>query len=158
MMLMCYTTKLKLWLITSNQCLWLFNWTFAERIWNFTQPCQKICTKNTSGKCWQIAFNIGHDLGITRLLHVSEICLMVLLSNAESKRVFLFLWICFPKRNKQHMKPLNHFYIMCSLIKTSACKDILKMKTCLWLSFLMVLYRKIRDIYKVTNIWKIKSS
>ena len=42
-------------------------------------------------------FCIGHDLGIHNLLHVLEVCLAVPLSNAESERVFSFLWHTFSK-------------------------------------------------------------
>ena len=48
--------------------------------------------KNKPEKCWQIIFNIGCDLGIRYFLHVIEICLVIPLSNAKSKRVSSFLW------------------------------------------------------------------
>ena len=52
-------------------------------------------SKSSSERCWSIAFPNGHDLGIHNLLYYLEICLAAPLSNAESERVFLFLWcIC----------------------------------------------------------------
>ena len=59
--------------------------------------------KSSSERCWPILFCNGHDLGIHNLLHVLEICLTAPLSNAESERVFSFLWLIFSKQ-QQSMK------------------------------------------------------
>ena len=47
--------------------------------------------------CWSIILRIGDDLGIRYLLHILEICLVALLSNAESERVFSLLRHIFSK-------------------------------------------------------------
>ena len=60
-------------------------------------------SKSSSERCWPIIFRKGHDLGIHNLLHVLEICLTAPLSNAESERVFSFLWLIFSKE-RQSMK------------------------------------------------------
>ena len=60
-------------------------------------------SKSSSEKCWPIISHNGHGLGIHNLLHVLEICLAVPLSNAESGRVFSFLWCIFSKE-QQSMK------------------------------------------------------
>ena len=54
-------------------------------------------------KCWPIVFKIGSDLGITNLLHLIEICLVMLLANAKAERLFSFLWQVFSKEH-QSMK------------------------------------------------------
>ena len=61
-------------------------------------------SKSSSERCWPIIFRKGHDLGIHNLLHVLEICLTAALSNAESERVFSFLWVIFSKEQQS----INH--------------------------------------------------
>ena len=61
---------------------------------------QRYVSKSTPEKCWPNIFKIGRDLGICNLLHVIEICLVVPLSNAESERVFSFLWRIFSKERQ----------------------------------------------------------
>ena len=57
----------------------------------------KFTSKHTPEKCWAIIFNIKQDLGVTNILQLVEICLVIPLSNAESERVFSFLWRLFCK-------------------------------------------------------------
>ena len=61
---------------------------------------RRYVSKCSSEKCWPIIFRIGQELGIRNLLHVIEICLTAPLSNAESKRVFSFLWHIFSKERQ----------------------------------------------------------
>ena len=60
-------------------------------------------SKSSPEKCWPIIFRIGNDLGIRNLLHILELCLAAPLSNAESERIFSFLWHIFSK-DRQSMK------------------------------------------------------
>ena len=48
-------------------------------------------------KCWPIIFKIANELGIRNILHIYEISLVTPLINAESGRVFSFLWRAFSK-------------------------------------------------------------
>ena len=61
---------------------------------------KRYVSKCSSEKCWPIIFRIGQELGIGNLLHVIEICLTAPLSNAESERVFSFLWYIFSKERQ----------------------------------------------------------
>ena len=65
---------------------------------------KRYVSKVSTEKCWPIIFQIGADLGIHNLLHILEICLVIPLSNAESERVYSFLWHIFSKERQ----PLEH--------------------------------------------------
>ena len=61
---------------------------------------KRYVSKCLSEKCWSIIFRIGQELRIGNLLHIIEICLTILLSNAGSERVFSFLWHIFSKERQ----------------------------------------------------------
>lgn len=49
---------------------------------------KRYIAKSTPEKCWHNIFNIGHDLGVSNIIHLIEICLVIPLSNAESEHFF----------------------------------------------------------------------
>ena len=51
-------------------------------------------------KCWPALFLIKEELGIQNILHIAELCIAVPISNAESERVFSFLWLIFSKERQ----------------------------------------------------------
>ena len=50
-----------------------------------------------SNKIWPILFAMKHELGISNILHMAEICLALPISNPESERVYSFLWRVYSK-------------------------------------------------------------
>ena len=52
----------------------------------------KFLSKCSPGQCWLQLFKLKHGLGLENILHVAELCIAILLSNAESERVFSYLW------------------------------------------------------------------
>ena len=63
--------------------------------------------------CWSAIFHQRDALGIINLLHVIEISLVTPLANAESERVFSFLWRNFSKeRSSLKNKTLENNLIM----------------------------------------------
>ena len=60
-------------------------------------------TSITPTKAWPNLFIKEKELSIENILHVAELCIAMLLSNVETKRVFSFLWRVFAK-NCQSMK------------------------------------------------------
>ena len=77
------------WSLLANNC----NLNFLKEEFEILQDhVKRYVSKCLSKKCWPIIFWIGQELGIGNLLHIIEICLIAPLSNAESKRVFSFLW------------------------------------------------------------------
>lgn len=51
-------------------------------------------------KCWPALFQIKEELSISNILHIAEICIALPISNAESERVFSFLWRVFSKERQ----------------------------------------------------------
>lgn len=51
-------------------------------------------------KFWPALFLIEEELGIQNILHIAELCIAVPISNAESERVFSFLWRIFSKEHQ----------------------------------------------------------
>ena len=58
---------------------------------------KRYISKYSAKKCQPNIFSIGDDFGIHNLLHILEISLVALLSNAESERVLSLLWHIFSK-------------------------------------------------------------
>ena len=61
-------------------------------------------SKLSPEKCWSSIFPSSYDLGIRNLLYIVKLCLAAPLCNAESERVFWFLWRIFSKdrQSKKH--------------------------------------------------------
>ena len=57
----------------------------------------------SSSKAWPLIFKLKEGLGIKNILQVAELCIAIPISNAESERVFSFLWNVFSK-NRQSLK------------------------------------------------------
>ena len=60
-------------------------------------------------------FSLKHELGIKNVLHVAEISIALPICNAESERVFSFLWHAFSKKRQ--------------LLKNETLKDILRLRS-----------------------------
>ena len=57
-------------------------------------------SQKCTSKCWPALFLIKEELGIQNILHIAELCIAVPISNAESERVFSFLWRIFSKERQ----------------------------------------------------------
>lgn len=64
----------------------------------------KFLSKCSPDQCWLQLFKLKHGLGLRNILHVAELCIAIPLSNAESERVFSYLW---RQLSKERMS-LNH--------------------------------------------------
>ena len=64
----------------------------------------KFLSKCSSAQCWPQLFKLKHGLGLRNILHIAELCIAIPLSNAESERVFSYLW---RQLSKERMS-LNH--------------------------------------------------
>ena len=52
----------------------------------------KFLSKCSPARCWPQVFKIKDGLGLRNVLHIAELCIAIPLSNAESERVFSYLW------------------------------------------------------------------
>ena len=95
-------------LLHANNC---YNDHLKEELEIFLDHINRYVSKYSAEKCWPIIFCIGDDLGIHNLLHILEICLVTLLSNAESERFFSLLWHIFSKERQSLKHDRNYFYI-----------------------------------------------
>ena len=66
----------------------------------------------SSTKTWLILFSLKHELGIKNFLHIAEISIALPICNAESERVFSFLWRAF-LRDRQSLKTDTLEDILC---------------------------------------------
>ena len=69
----------------------------------------------SSNKTWPMLFSLKHELGIKNFLHVAEISIALHICNAESERVFSFLWRAFSKERQ--------------LLKNDTLEDILRLRS-----------------------------
>ena len=69
----------------------------------------------SSNKTWPMLFSLKHELGIKNFLHVAEISIALPICNAESERVFSFLWRAFSKERQ--------------LLKNDTLEDILRLRS-----------------------------
>ena len=53
---------------------------------------RKFLSGNSPLCCWPQLFQLKSSLGLKNILHIAEICIVVPLSNAESERIFSYLW------------------------------------------------------------------
>ena len=60
-------------------------------------------------------FSLKHELGIKNFLHVAKISIVLPICNAESERVFSFLWCAFSKERQ--------------LLKNDTLEDILRLRS-----------------------------
>ena len=65
---------------------------------------RKFLSGNSPLCCWPQLFQLKSSLGLKNILHIAEICIVVLLSNAESEQMFSYLW---RQLSKERMS-LNH--------------------------------------------------
>ena len=65
---------------------------------------RKFLSGNSPSRCWPQLFQLKSGLGLKNILHIAEICIVVPLSNAESERIFSYLW---RQLSKERMS-LNH--------------------------------------------------
>ena len=74
----------------------------------------------SASKAWPNLFSKQVELGIENVIHVAEICIAMPLSNAETERVFSFLWRVFSKeRQSLKNKALENALILRSETDTS---------------------------------------
>ena len=64
----------------------------------------KFLSKSSPNRCWPQLFKLKVGLGLRNILHIAELCIAIPLSNAESERVFSYLW---RQLTKERMS-LNH--------------------------------------------------
>ena len=57
-------------------------------------------------RCWKRLFQMKNTLGIINILHIAELSIVIPLSNAESERVYSFMWRVFCQR-KNWSQPFN---------------------------------------------------
>ena len=88
------------------------------------------------------------ELGIGNLLHVIEICFTAPLSNAESERVFSFLWLIFQRRGSPWAMKLWRFCCIFNQILTKARNNMEALLKCFWQSILMLLFTKENAAYR----------
>ena len=69
----------------------------------------------SSNKTWPMLFSLEHELSIKKFLHVAEISIVLPICNAESERVFSFLWRAFSKERQ--------------LLKNDPLEDILSLRS-----------------------------
>ena len=55
------------------------------------------CNGMSPNKVWPYLFNVKSTVRLANILHIAEICIASPLANAESERVFTFLWKLFSK-------------------------------------------------------------
>jgi len=65
-----------------------------------------------SEKLWPLIFTLKDDLGVRNILHLVEIGLALPISNAESERVFSFLWRVFSKERTNLKTKLWKIYFV----------------------------------------------
>ena len=53
---------------------------------------RKFLSGNSPLCCWPQLFQLKSGLGLKNILHIAEIYIVIPLSNAESKRIFSYLW------------------------------------------------------------------
>ena len=80
---------------------------------------RKFLSGNSPLCCWPQLFQLKSSLGLKNILHIAEICIVVLLSNAESEQMFSYLW---RQLSKERMS-LNHETLERILQLRSAGKD-----------------------------------
>ena len=80
---------------------------------------RKFLSGNSPSRCWPQLFQLKSGLGLKNILHIAEICIVVPLSNAESERIFSYLW---RQLSKERMS-LNHQTLERILQLRSAGKD-----------------------------------
>ena len=54
-------------------------------------------SSSSTERCWKRLFQMKNTLGITNVLHIAELSIVIPLSNAESERVYSFMWRVFCK-------------------------------------------------------------
>ena len=80
---------------------------------------RKFLSGNSRLCCWPQLFQLKSSLGLKNILHIAEICIVVPLSNAESERIFSYLWC---QLSKERMS-LNYQTLERILQLWSADKD-----------------------------------
>ena len=80
---------------------------------------RKFLSENFPLYCWPQFFQLKSSLGLKNILHIAEICIVVLLSNAESEQMFSYLW---RQLSKERMS-LNHETLERILQLRSIVKD-----------------------------------
>ena len=80
---------------------------------------RKFLSGNSPSRCCPQLFQLKSGLGLKNILHIAEICIVVPLSNAESERIFSYLW---RQLSKEGMS-LNHQPLERILQLRSAGKD-----------------------------------
>ena len=68
-----------------------------EELETVVDHVKQFMPRNAASKVWPYLFSCQNELCITNVLHVAEISLSIPLSNAETERVFSFLWQVFSK-------------------------------------------------------------
>ena len=53
---------------------------------------RKLLSGNSPSCCWPHVFQLKSGLGLKNISHTAEVCIAVPLSNAESERIFSYLW------------------------------------------------------------------
>ena len=80
---------------------------------------RKFLSGNSSSRCCPQLFQLKSGLRLKNISHIAEICIVVPLSNAESERIFSYLW---RQLSKERMS-LNHQPLERILQLRSAGKD-----------------------------------
>ena len=80
---------------------------------------RKFYSGNSPSGCWPQLFQLKSGLGLKNILHIAEICIVVLLSNAESEHIFSYLW----RQLSKEWMSLNHQTLERILQLRSAGKD-----------------------------------
>ena len=85
---------------------------------------RKFLSENSPLCCWPQLFQLKSGLGLKKILHIAEICIVVPLSNAESKQIFSYLWC----QSSNEQLSLNHQTLEIILQLQSAGKKIITLK------------------------------
>ena len=72
------------------------------------------CNGMSPNKVWPYLFNVKSTVRLANILHIAEICIASPLANAESERVFTFLWRLFSKER--------------TLLKNDILKNLLQLR------------------------------
>ena len=64
---------------------------------------KNFASARSPSKTWPMFFSLKNELGITNVMHIAEISIALPICNAESERVFSFLWRAFSK-DRQSLK------------------------------------------------------
>ena len=94
-------------------------------------------------KCWQRFFEMKETLGIKNVLHLAEISIVILLSNAKAEHAYSFLWRVYSREQPKLKNSTLEDILQAEVIAIFQTRNMKKLSSYLWQRNKMVLSKNV---------------